>query len=271
MDPSQEELYREFMDSLESELLSTQPGMSSCSDPPPLPRDPPPLPRDPPTPPQDPTPPPQEPPSPPLEEPPSPHNRTTPKWSTSQPGQKRTDRIPVNEMSDDSDQEYLPPPTQKGGARRRYLTVENHPEVAALIKDVKDYCCNPVNILRTGTTMSDETWRKTKIHLLMFFAYLLEEGVDPALHFLEDRHRVEGFLEWVQKDKTLQGGTLSTYIHHLLTGLRYLCASRGKDVQNHQMYRWMTGKRGSYRRSTTHSTAHHSWQALREKKEWIPW
>ena len=32
---------------------------------------------------------------------------------------------------------------------------------------------------------------------------------------------VKGFLQWVQQERQLKGSTMSTYIHHLITGLRY--------------------------------------------------
>ena len=85
---------------------------------------------------------------------------------------------------------------------------------------------------------------------------------------LEECKWVEGFLAWILIKRKLQQGTVRTHIQHLLTELRYLCATKGVEVEQHRMYKWITAKWGAHRSDTVTSKAHHSWESLQERKAW---
>ena len=197
---------------------------------------------------------------------------------STQPGQavkdvkahpKRHTGLVIACSSSDSD-EYTPS-TKPGGAKRRYLEVEDYPEIKDTLGSMEKYYRDPSSIVRQGDPISAETWRKVNIHILMFFTYLANGGLELHLEKLEDRECVEGFLKWVQEERQLKGGTMSTYCDHLIAGLRYRCDMQGKDLKEEKMFRWLTRKREGYRKDTTTSTAHHSWQSLKERGQWITW
>ena len=296
MDPSQEKLYQDFMQSLGIDItvcsnLCSQLGAeksekktAACHPPPrgsPETELPPPPPSGPPeteSPPPPPSGPPEtESPPPPPSGPPQMKSKQNPTPST-QPGQavkdvkvcpKRHTGLVIACSSSDSD-EYTPP-TKPGGAKRRYLDVGDYPEAQDTLASMEKYYRDPGSIVRQGDPVSAETWRKINIHILMFFTYLANGGSEPCLERLEDRECVEGFLKWVQEERQLKGGTMSTYCDHLIAGLRYRCDMQGKELKEEKMFRWLTKKREGYRKDTTTSTAHHSWQSLKERRQWITW
>ena len=179
--------------------------------------------------------------------------------------------IRIEPTDNDSDDPTYEPPQKTPGRPRRYLELGEYPDIKEQITKIEHFCCDPMNLLRQGDAIKTETWRKTKIHILMFFTYLVEMELEPHLEQLEDRNVVQGFLQWIQKERKLQPGTISTYIDHLLTGLRYIYATEGKDYKQESMTRWLSRRRDEFHKDTTASTSHHSWQSLQKNKQWISW
>ena len=184
---------------------------------------------------------------------------------------KRKGPIQINPTDGDSDDPNYEPPHKVPGRQRRYLNIHEYPQIEEHITNIEKFCCDPMNLMRQGDAIKAETWRKTKIHLLLFFTYLVENQLDPSLDQLENRTTVEGFLKWIQKERELQPGTISTYIDHLLTGLRYVYATKDRDYKQESMTRWLSRRRDELHKETTVSTSHHSWQSLEKNKGWISW
>lgn len=197
-----------------------------------------------------------------------------------QPEQPPTDNLPPPKKSrkqlltfhsDSEDEDYMPP-EKKNGAPSRCIDEKLFPSVSTLLASVEDYCCRVTNITRDGIPMAAETFRKTRLHLLMFLSFLVRErSEEPTLEKLEQREFIEGFLEWVQNYRELQYSTLATYLHDLLTGLRFVCSTRGDRVEAHSMYVWLTRKRETFKKLGNRTTGNESWQALQSKNEWISW
>lgn len=189
------------------------------------------------------------------------------------PPQTRGSRkaLPLLDDSDSAEDDYIPP-MKKNGAPSRSIDEKLFPSVSTLLADVEDYCCRATNITRDGIPMAADTFRKTRLHLLLFLTFLIRERrEEPTLEKLEQRDFVEGFLDWIQSYRELQYSTLATYLHNLLTGLRFVCSKRGDTVEAHSMYIWLTRKRETCKKIANRTTGNNSWQALQNKKEWISW
>ena len=103
-------------------------------------------------------------------------------------------------IDSDSSTDYLLPAAKQ--RKRRYHDFTGHPTVSTELEEMEDFLCSPNSIPREGPAVSQETWRKMSLHLLLLLTYVQDKRkVEPTIKLVEDRETVNDFLTWIQKDR----------------------------------------------------------------------
>ena len=114
--------------------------------------------------------------------------------------------------------------------KKRKLDPSAFRDVIRSVSEMKAFYLAEFNHKRRSPRMTESTWSKHLERLIVFLAYCVTTlKLKPALSLVDDLVIVEGFVNYLKKNRRVQNSTAARYLHSLLTAAKFIHADDSRS------------------------------------------